>query len=277
MTTLQREQWDVKEKADWWSAGQARRQETLGRATEMMLDMAGVQSGSRVLDVAAGTGESMLMAARRVGQTGYVLGVDFSASMLNVAAETARKEGINNVEARVMNAEALELDADSFDAVISRIALMLFSSPAKALTEMRRVVRSDGRVAVIVFSALEKNPYHGIVYDTARRIGNIPLPAAGEAWMYALGTQGALESMYSRAGLLNVSVQAVPIVRRFASASDAIRRMRSGAGDVRQLINRLSESSREVAWTEVEQRFKQFEGPNGLEIPGEVLIAVGTK
>jgi ubiquinone/menaquinone biosynthesis C-methylase UbiE len=135
MTTLQREQWELNEKADWWSAGQARRQETLGRATEMMLDMAGVQSGSRVLDVAAGTGESSLMAARRVGPTGYVLGVDFSGSMLNVAAEAARKEGINNVETRVMNAEALELDADSFDAVISRIALMLFPNPAKALTK----------------------------------------------------------------------------------------------------------------------------------------------
>jgi ubiquinone/menaquinone biosynthesis C-methylase UbiE len=277
MTTLQREQWDVKEKADWWSAGEARRQETLGRATEMMLDMAGVQSGSRVLDVAAGTGDSTLMAARRAGPTGYVLGVDFSASMLNVAAEAARSEGINNVETRVMNAEALELDADSFDAVISRIALMLFPSPTKALSEMRRVVKSNGRVAVIVFSALEKNPYHGIVYDTARRIGNIPLPAAGEPWMYALGNQGALESLYSTAGLLNISVQAIPIVRRFSSASDAIRRMRSGAGDVRQLINRLSESNREVAWTEVEQRFEQFEGSNGLEIPGEVLIAVGTK
>jgi hypothetical protein len=53
--------------------------------------------------------------------------------------------------------------------------------------------------------------------------------------------------------------------------------MRSGAGDVRQLINRLNESSREAAWAEVEQQFKQFEGPNGLEIPGEVLIGVGTK
>jgi hypothetical protein len=134
---------------------------------------------------------------------------------------------------------------------------------------MRRVVKSNGRVAVIVFSALEKNPYHGIVYDTVRRIGNIPLPATGEPWMYALGNQTALESVYSRAGFLNVSVQTVPIVRRFSSASDAIRRSRSGAGDVRQLISRLSESSREVAWAEIEQQFKQFEGPNGLEIPGE--------
>ncbi len=80
-----------------------------------------------------------------------------SANMLNVAAEAARKEGITNVETRVMNAENLELDADSFDAVICRIALMLFSNPAKALNEMRRVVKPGGKVAVMVFP-----PWKGI-------------------------------------------------------------------------------------------------------------------
>ena len=63
------------------------------------------------------------MAARRVGPTGYVLAADTSASMLNVAAEAARKEGLTNIETRVMSAENLALDADSFDAVICRIAL----------------------------------------------------------------------------------------------------------------------------------------------------------
>src|SRR5262245_61561024 len=98
MTTLTREQWERKETADWWSAAQARRRQIYGAATEMMLDVAAVQPGSRVLDVAAGTGEQTLMAARRVGPTGYVLATDYSSSMLNVAAEAARKEGLKNVE-----------------------------------------------------------------------------------------------------------------------------------------------------------------------------------
>lgn len=101
-----------------------------------MLDLARIQPGSRVLDVAAGTGESTLMAARRVGSTGHVLATDVSASMLNVAAEAARKEGLTKIETRVMNGENLTLNADSFDAVISRNALMLFPNPTKALTEM---------------------------------------------------------------------------------------------------------------------------------------------
>jgi SAM-dependent methyltransferase len=277
MTTLPREKWGLTESADWWSAGQVSRQQTLGAATETMLEVARVQPGSRVLDVAAGTGESTLMVARRVGPMGYVLAADISASMLNVAAEAARKEGLTNVGTRVVDAENLALDGDSFDAVICRIALMLFPNPPKALTEMRRVVTPGGKVAVVVFSALEKNPYHGIVFGIVQRLGNIPLPAPGEPWMYALGDPGALEDLYKQVGLLNVSVHAVPIQRRFPSAADAIRTMRNSAGDLRELMSRLKEAERERAWVEIEEQLRQFEGPNGFEVPGEVLIGVGTK
>ena len=277
MTTLTREQWERKETADWWSAAQARRRQIYGAATEMMLEVAAIQPSSRVLDVAAGTGEQTLMAARRVGPTGYVVATDHSSSMLNVAAEAARKEGLKNVETRVMNAENLELDVDSFDAVICRQALMLFPNPAKGLTEMRRVLKPEGKVAVIVFSALEKNPYQGIVFAIVQRLGNIPPPSPGEPWMFALGEPGALEDLYRRTGFLNVSVHTIPIQRRFPSAADAIRRMRNGAGDMRELMNRLNETERERAWVEIEEQLRRFEGPNGLEVPGEVLIGVGTK
>src|SRR4030095_11897848 len=81
------------------------------------------KQAAECLMLAAGTGESPLMAAQRVGGRGYVLATDHSSSMLSVAAEAARKEGLKNVETRVMNAENLELDVDSFDAVICRQAL----------------------------------------------------------------------------------------------------------------------------------------------------------
>ena len=160
--TLTSEKWGRKESADWWSAGQAARQQIYGAATEMILDLAGVHAGSRVLDVAAGTGESTLITARRVGPKGHVLAADVSASMLKIAAEAARQAGLANVETRVMNAENIELDSDSFDAVICRIALMLFPNPSKALSEMHRVAKPGRKVAAMVYSGLENNPYHAI-------------------------------------------------------------------------------------------------------------------
>ena len=275
--TLPPEKWGLTESADWWSAGQARRQQIYGAATEMMLEVVSVQPGSRVLDVAAGTGDQTLMAARRVGPTGNVLATDDSTSMLKVAAEAARNEGLTNVETRIMNAENLALDADSFDAVICRNALMLFSNPAKALTEMRRVVKPASKVAVMVFSAVERNPHHGIPFAIIRRLGNIPPPAPGEPWMFALGGPGILDDTFNRAGFADVSVRTVPIQRHLPSAADAIRSMRNSASDVSKFMSRLSDADRKLAWAEIEQQLRQFEGPNGFEAPGEVLIGVGTK
>ena len=92
--------------------------------------------------------------------------------------------------------------------------------------------------------------------------------------MYALGDPRALEEVYKKAGFLNVSIRALPIQRRFPSAADAIRTMKNSAVDLRELMSRLTDADRELAWTEIEQQLHQFEGPNGFESPGEI-IAVG--
>ena len=78
--------WASQEVAERRSRGRAGRVEFQGPATEMMLDLAGIRTGSRVLDVAAGTGDQTVMAAQRVGPTGYVLATDISANMLKLAA-----------------------------------------------------------------------------------------------------------------------------------------------------------------------------------------------
>src|SRR6185295_3114344 len=69
----------------------------LGPATEVMLDMAGIRDGGRVLDVAAGAGGQSLAAARRVGPGGSVLATDISSNLLHFATQRAREAGIGNV------------------------------------------------------------------------------------------------------------------------------------------------------------------------------------
>jgi hypothetical protein len=76
---------------------------------------------------------------------------------------------------------------------------------------------------------------------------------------------------------MDVSVRAVLVQRRFLSAADAIRHMKSSSLDLRELMSRLNEKDRELAWAEIEEKLRQFEGPNGFEAPGEMLIGVGTK
>src|SRR5215467_14570469 len=140
--------WGRREAAAEWRRGAAARLQAFGPATEIMLDLVKLAKGSRVLDVGAGAGDSTLVAAQRVGSRGRVLATDVSASMLEVAAELARQAGLNNVDTRVVDAQRLDLDPDSFDAAISRNCLMLIPDYQQALTSIRRVLKPGSRGAV---------------------------------------------------------------------------------------------------------------------------------
>jgi len=99
-----------REAAEGWRRGAATRVQSVGLATDMMLDMANLAIGSRVLDVAAGTGEQTILAARRVGPTGSVLATDIAARMLKVAAEAAGQAGLSNVTTQVMDGQQLDVE-----------------------------------------------------------------------------------------------------------------------------------------------------------------------
>jgi ubiquinone/menaquinone biosynthesis C-methylase UbiE len=121
-------------------------------ATEAMLAMAGADAGMRVLDLASGAGSQTLRAAQRVGAQGHVVASDIADTMLHHMQENARAAGLTNVTTLSGAAEDLDVAAESFDAVICRLGLMLFSDPAKALRAVRRALRPRGRVAVVVFT-----------------------------------------------------------------------------------------------------------------------------
>src|SRR5215213_4960884 len=145
--------------AEGWRQSATARAQTMGPITERMLDLAGIQPGHRVLDVAAGTGEQTLMAARRVGPNGFVLATDIADQMLAYLSEAAQKAGLANVETRVMDARQLDLEPESFDAAICRSALMLIPERDKALAGIRRALRPAKKLAVIVMSTAEKFPH----------------------------------------------------------------------------------------------------------------------
>jgi ubiquinone/menaquinone biosynthesis C-methylase UbiE len=265
------------EVAEEWRRGKALRDEVNAPANEMMLDLANLRAGSTVLDVAAGTGDQTLLAARRVGPTGYVLATDLSTSMLNVAADAARKAGLTNVETRVMDAENLDFDANSFDAVICRMGLMLFSNPVKALIAMHRVVKPMGKAVALVWSTEEKNPCRGVPLATVRRFGADLSAVPGLRPMFALGDPGSLEETFRAGGFHEVAVHTVTTRWCFPSTAEAIRAIKNSFPGLNRIMAQLNDADRERAWNEIEQELSRFEGPNGFEAPGEVLIGVGTK
>src|SRR5919106_1577269 len=157
-----RAQWEGA--ATGWARWEATIATWMEPATEAMLAMAGVDAGARVLDVACGAGSQTLRAAQRVGTQVHVVASDIADTMLHHVQENARAAGLTNVTTLVGAAEDLDVAAESFDAVICRLGLMLFSDPAKALLAVRRTLQPRGKVAVVVFTTPAANNVYGPIH-----------------------------------------------------------------------------------------------------------------
>ncbi|HEU5433145.1 MAG TPA: methyltransferase domain-containing protein, partial [Thermomicrobiales bacterium] len=185
-----RDQWQSVAAA--WDRWTPTLQSWLGPATELMLDLARIGPGDRVLDVAAGTGEPAMTAAKRVGPTGSVLATDIAPNVLAYAGRTAAAQGLTNLETRVMDGEHLELPDASFDAALSRVGLIYFPDRQRALSEIRRVLAPGGRLAAMVYSTAENNQFFSIPIDIIRRRAKLPAPAPDQPGPFSLGGAGAL-------------------------------------------------------------------------------------
>jgi ubiquinone/menaquinone biosynthesis C-methylase UbiE len=264
------------EYAEQWRRGKKLRGEASEALSEMMLDLANIQPGDRVLELAAGMADLAVKTARRVGPNGSVLATDISANMLNSAAETLREASVANVETRIMDAENIDVESDSFNAALCRSALMLFPDPAKALAGVHRALKPSGKFVVSVWSTAEKNPFHAIPLAIANRLAKISA-APGQSGLFALSGQGVLEDYYKKAGFRDVAVREVSVKRHFASTAKAIEAMKDSFPRLQVLLKKLGDADRDQAWSEIEQQLSQFEGPSDFEAPGEWLVGVGTK
>ena len=270
-----REQWQ--NAADAWDRWTPTLQAWLGPATEVMLDLAAIGPGDRVLDVAAGAGEPAITTAKRVGPTGSVLATDISPNILACARRAAAAQGVTNLETRVMDGEHLDLPDASFDAVLSRVGLIYFPDRQRALAEMRRVLRSGGRVATMVYSTADRNQFFSVPIDIIRRRAQLPPPVPGQPGPFSLGGPGVLEDAYRQAGFGQIVVRTLDAPVRMASVAEYVRFADEAFGALHQMLADMPEPDREATWDEITRELRQFEGPEGFVGPCEMIVGVGTK
>jgi SAM-dependent methyltransferase len=270
-----RAQWQAAAKA-WNDWGPFLRR-WLGEATELMLDLAGVEVGARVLDVAAGAGDQTLQAAERVGAGGYVLATDISPAILELAAKNARDAGHQNVETRVLDGENLDVQEASFDAVISRVGLIYFPDQQAALHSVKRALKSGGRVAAIVYSTPERNPFFSIPVSIIRGRANLPAPLPGQPGPFSLGGSGVLENGLLKAGFRDVASHIIAAPLRMSSAAECVRFEQESFGALHQMLSNLDADHKAAAWREIATKLQQFERNGSFEGPCELVVAVGTK
>jgi len=271
----QREQWNKDGEA--WRYWTPTLDLWYGEASRQMLNLARIQPGHHVLDIAAGAGEPAVSAAERVGSGGYVLATDISEGILELARQVAHERGLTQVETRPMDGEELDLPDASFDAVLCRLGLMYMPHPVTALREWRRVLKVGGWVAVAVFSTPDRNAWGAVPAAIIRRRAQLPPPVPGQPGPFSLGGPGVLEGMFHEAGFANPELRAVPVPHRATSASEYVRVAREAFGGFNAMMAQLAPEERESVWDEVITSMRGFETAAGFEAPGECLVAAATK
>ena len=270
-------------KATWesaapgWAKWESDYSRHLGEVTDRLLDMAGIASGMRVLDVACGAGSQTLRAAKRVGNEGHVTACDISAEMLNCVRTNATHSGLRNIETHQSAAEELSTMGQEFDAAISRFGLMLFASPKSALAGVQAVLKPGGRFAALVFTTPDKSPFFSEPMQILLRHSNKPTPQPGGPGLFALGGKGVLDGLLQHSGFVGVEKVHVTAPIRFSTADDALAFLREAAGAYRAVIADLSEEAKAAAWADVGSCLTKFQGDAGFETMIELAIGAGAK
>jgi ubiquinone/menaquinone biosynthesis C-methylase UbiE len=232
------------------------------------------QPGERVLDVACGPGVVARVAAERVGATGQVVGLDLNPGMLAVARALPPPVGAPVVwqEGR---ADALPFPEASFNLVFCQLGLQYFPDRPAALREMSRVLRLDGRIALLVWRPIEYSPGFALLAEALAQHVSAEAAAIMRA-PFALGEAEALRSLLVEAAFRDVEVRPATEMVRFPSPVDFVRWQVAGsplAGPVAQ----ASERAREALLEHMGAALQPYTGAEGLVFPIEAHLARARK
>jgi SAM-dependent methyltransferase len=270
-----RDQWQAAAAA--WRRWQPVIDGWLREGTDLMLDLAEVQAGARVLDVAAGAGGQSFAAAQRVGLKGEVLATDIAENLVRYLEEDAAAAGLTQVRAAVMDGEELHVPPGRFDAVICRLGLIYLPDREAALSGMREALRSGGRLGAIVYSTPEANRFFSVPVSIIRRAAQLPPPLPGQPGPFSLGTPDVLRHELEAAGFADVEVRALPAPLQLASAAECVRFERESFGALHQMLAGLGADAQAAVWQEITDALTEFEGPDGFVAPCELLVVAAAK
>jgi ubiquinone/menaquinone biosynthesis C-methylase UbiE len=257
-----------RQQATWASGDYASIGTRLQIVGELLAEAVDVRSDERVLDVAAGNGNATLAAARRFA---HVISTDYVPDLLDKGAERARANGLD-VQFQVADAENLPFGDGSFDVVLSTFGVMFTPEHTKAARELKRVVRSGGRIGMANWTP------EGFIGDLFRVIAKHVPPPAGLQSPMLWGTEPRIVELF---GPEATDIRCERRIYNF--------RYRSAAHWVDVFRNLYGPTHKAYAALDIDHQARLTEdltallerlnvgGPNSLVVPGEYLEVVITK
>ena len=270
----QREQWNTA--AGGWRKWSDVIDTAASGISERLVELAGVEPGSRVLDVAAGYGEPSLTAAKKVGPEGSVVATDISAQMLAFGRERAADAGMQNIEFTEADATSLDYPKDSFDAALSRWGIIFEPDGEAAVADVRGFLKPGARIAISSWGMPDQVPFLAIPMQTAMKRLEIPPPPPGTPGPLSRPTPDALGGLLEAGGFSDVETEQAVVTMPWASPEEFTTFVKEIAPPVTAMLAPYPEEVQEETWAAITDAAREHARDDGeVELSSVALLASG--
>jgi ubiquinone/menaquinone biosynthesis C-methylase UbiE len=235
-----------------------------------LVELAGVQAGDRVLDVATGRGAVLFAAAELAGERGRAIGVDLAEEMVALTSADIQARGVTNAEVRVTDAERLsEFSDEEFDCVTCAFAIFFLPAPASALREFHRVLRPGGTVALSSWGRSDDPRYEW--YRVLRREFEVSVSLETQTF----DSPDELAAALSASGFTDVRVSTERALLRLNDPEEWWEWLLTGGG--RATVESLDPEARARFREAAFERIRDVYEAGAPELDEEALLAVAKK
>ena len=230
--------------------------------------------GQTILELASGPGDTGFAVAGELEAEGCLISSDFAPEMVEVARRRAAGFGLENIEFKTLDAQAIDLPDDLVDGVVCRFGFMLMPDPDAALSECRRVLRPAGRVVFATWGPPERNPWI-MALGMAMLQHGYPPPGdpSGPGGIFSMADPERVGTMLLKAGFAEVDLDEVQISHRFPTFDEYWNLQSEVAGPLAVLITSLSSEERSSVKNTVRESVGAFTEGSGLALPGVAVVA----
>lgn len=246
-------------------------QAQLKPAQNKLLDFANIKPGEKIIDVACGTGLVSFRTLEVARENGFVLGVDISDKMVEIASKEAEERDLSNIRFERMDAEELKINDNEFDVALCALGLMYVPDPINALKEIHRVLKPGGRCAIAVWGRRDECGWAEIFEIVDKRVSSEVCPM-----FFNLGNNDMLERSLHAAGFSKTYFEKISTLLYYDSAEQACAAAFAG-GPVALPYFKFSDDVKKEVHEEYLASIELYKKNDGYFVPGEFVIASGFK
>jgi SAM-dependent methyltransferase len=245
--------------------------------SQWLVERVDPQPGLRMLELAAGPGDTGLRAAELLHPMGTLILTDVSPGMLEVARARAEELGIANVEFKVMDAEWIDLPTADVDGVLCRWGYMLLADPAAALRETRRVLKPGGTVALAAWTGPEDNPWSAVPTEELVRMGAVPPPDRDAPGQFAWRDPAVIGEALEEAGFVLAEIDQVSFAFRFGDLDEWWDAQLELSPGLRDAVVGLTPAQRDDLRDAVDARLAEYVASDGtVALPARTHVAAAS-